>query len=541
MADAVPDLDLVASPPRRDLSYDDISVGDRIGSGGQAVIRAARLPDTEQPPSRVALREPGAGGETLSRDRVESFLDRVETWKTLDERERQKPRWADSEHIVGIVDTGDQLPWVAMEFMDGGNLADRLESESRGLALAEALWIGESVARGVELAHNYGVAHLDLKPENVLFRRTPDGTWDVPKLGDWGLARTLVEQTGTVEGISVEYAAPEQFEPDRFGDPDMLTDVYQLGAILYALVTGRPPYTGGQLSVMNSVLTGDPPRPPAERRGDVPEQLSQLICRCLARDKTDRYRSVASLVEDLVTVRELDIERATGHRQGGTGSESTDGRDLKTKLTIDLETAYYGTETEVMIRRPEPCEECNGQGYPPGTGSKVCPECSGRGQTAGIGQTQQRPTCGCCGGEGTIYNETCSTCHGDGVVLNQATLTVEIPAGIEDAQTLRLSGEGAPGEAGARNGDLLIEIEIEDHPEFERDGGDLVKHRSIPPSQAASGQVIEVETIDRTVEFDLPGGTQSGDTFRLSGLGMPHLREEGYGDLYVVAELSEPH
>ncbi len=152
---------------------------------------------------------------------------------------------------------------------------------------------------------------------------------------------------------------------------------------------------------------------------------------------------------------------------------------------------------------------------------------------------QQRSACRRCGGEGTIHEETCSTCRGDGVVRNQATLAVEIPAGIRDGQTLRMDGEGAPGDGG-RAGDLLIEINVEDHPEFERDGDDLVKREPISFPQAVFGDTIDIETIDGTVEFDLSSGTQSGETFRLSGKGMPRLRGRGHGDLYVKVQVVTP-
>ena len=230
---------------------------------------------------------------------------------------------------------------------------------------------------------------------------------------------------------------------------------------------------------------------------------------------------------------------------GGSRDRPRRGRDLKTELTIDLETAYHGTETEVTVTRPETCSECNGQGHPPDADAQTCPECNGRGQTTRVRQTafgrmQQRSTCRRCGGEGTLYEETCSTCGGDGVVRNRATLAVEIPAGIRDGQTLRMDGEGAPGEPGARNGDLLIEIAVEDHPEFERDGDDLLRREPISFPQAVFGDTIEVETLDGTVEFDLPEGTQSGETFRLSGKGMPRLRGRGHGDLYVEAQVVTP-
>ena len=221
------------------------------------------------------------------------------------------------------------------------------------------------------------------------------------------------------------------------------------------------------------------------------------------------------------------------------------GRDLKTTLKIDLETAYHGTEKELTVTRPERCTDCDGRGYPPGTDSRTCPECNGRGQVTQVQQTafgrmQQRTTCRRCEGEGTLYEQTCSTCRGDGIVRNEATLKVEVPAGIRNGQTLRMEGEGAPGERGARNGDLHVEISVQDHPEFERDGEDLKKREPVSFPQAVFGDTLEVETFDGTVEFDLPAGTQSGETFRLGGKGMPRLRRRGYGDLYVQVQVVTP-
>ena len=221
------------------------------------------------------------------------------------------------------------------------------------------------------------------------------------------------------------------------------------------------------------------------------------------------------------------------------------GNDLKTELSIDLETAYNGAEKELTVVRPEVCDDCDGRGHPPGSGSTTCPECQGRGQTTRVantafGRVQQRSTCRRCEGEGTLYEETCSTCRGDGVVRNEATLQVEVPAGIRDGQTLRMDGEGAPGERGARKGDLLVDISVEDHPEFERDGDDLIRREAISFPQAVFGDTIEVETFDGPVEFDLPAGTQSGETFRLGGKGMPRLRRRGHGDLYVQVQVVTP-
>jgi outer membrane protein assembly factor BamB len=303
MADSpMPDLSTVASPPRQPIEYTELTdAREPIGAGGQAVVYEATLPGGS-PPDRVALKEPSNPG-TLDYETVETFLEEAATWETVDRRERQKPRWADSEYIVGVIDTGEELPWIAMEYMDGGGLDDRLDQHPGGLPLAEALWIGESICRGVELAHNYGIAHLDLKPANVLFRATPDDTWDLPKVADWGLARVLAEQTGTMEGLSVSYAAPEQFEPDEFGDPDMLTDVYQVGALVYALLTGEPPYTGSQLSVLRDVVDGDESTPPSAHRSDVPGALDSAVQIALARSKTDRYRNIATFAQALRAIR----------------------------------------------------------------------------------------------------------------------------------------------------------------------------------------------------------------------------------------------
>jgi len=221
------------------------------------------------------------------------------------------------------------------------------------------------------------------------------------------------------------------------------------------------------------------------------------------------------------------------------------GNDLKTGLEIDLETAYHGAEKQLTITRPERCGTCDGTGHPPGTDSRTCPECEGRGQTTRVQQTafgrmQQTTACRRCEGEGTIYEETCSTCRGDGVVRNEATLTVDIPPGIQDGQTLRLDGEGAPGDGRARNGDLLVEVSVRDHPEFDRNGDDLRKREAVSFPQAVFGDDLAVETLDGTVEFDLPAGTQSGETFRLEGKGMPRLRRRGHGDLYVQVQVVTP-
>jgi len=229
----------------------------------------------------------------------------------------------------------------------------------------------------------------------------------------------------------------------------------------------------------------------------------------------------------------------------GRGGGRSRGRDLKTNLRIDLEEAHDGAEKQLTVRRPERCGDCEGTGHPPGTDSRTCPECDGRGQTTTVQQTplgrvQQTTTCRRCGGEGTLYEETCGTCGGDGVVRNEATLSVEIPAGIRDGQTLRMNGEGAPPEGEGPNGDLLVEVSVADHPEFDRDGDDLRKTQPISFPSAVFGDTIEVETLEGRVELEVPAGTQSGETFRLRNKGMPRLQRRGQGDLYVQVQVVTP-
>ncbi len=231
-----------------------------------------------------------------------------------------------------------------------------------------------------------------------------------------------------------------------------------------------------------------------------------------------------------------DARRRNGPRQG---------QDLRTSLTIDLEEAYEGVSKQLNLARPQACSTCDGAGHPPSANRQRCPECNGRGQVTRVqqsplGRIQQTQTCPRCDGEGELVDEVCSDCGGDGVVREDASLTVDIPAGISDGQTLRMEGEGAPGERGARPGDLLIEVGVADHPDFERDGDDLYTREPISFPQAVFGDTIVIETFDGPVELDVPAGTQSGEVLRLRDMGMPRLRRRGQGDLHVQIQVVTP-
>ena len=235
---------------------------------------------------------------------------------------------------------------------------------------------------------------------------------------------------------------------------------------------------------------------------------------------------------------------------GGSGRRARKGNDVVAQVTVDLEDVHEGVEREVTVRRPAECSDCEGTGHPPGTDSKPCANCNGQGQVTAVQQTplgrvQQTRTCRQCEGAGTVYAETCSTCDGDGRVDERASVTVQVPAGIEDGQTLRLEGEGAPGVNGGPAGDLLVEVAVEESEAFERDGADLHRTEAVTFPEAALGTTITVETLDGAVDLDVPAGTQSGRTFRLEGKGIPRLdrrrrRRTEYGDLYVHVQVYVP-
>jgi molecular chaperone DnaJ len=233
-----------------------------------------------------------------------------------------------------------------------------------------------------------------------------------------------------------------------------------------------------------------------------------------------------------------------GGGRGG-GNRPRQGQDLRTSLQLDLAEAFEGVEREFTVTRPTRCSECDGAGHPPDADERTCPNCNGQGQTTQVQQTpfgrmQQTSTCRRCEGDGTLYSETCSACGGDGQVREESTLSVDIPAGIRDGQTLRMEREGAPGANGGPNGDLLIEVSVADHPDFDREGDDLYYQHPISFPQATFGDTVEIPTLDGTVDMDVPAGTQSGETFRLQGKGMPRLRRRGRGDLFVQVQVVTP-
>ena len=223
------------------------------------------------------------------------------------------------------------------------------------------------------------------------------------------------------------------------------------------------------------------------------------------------------------------------------GSRQQRGDDLRFDLTINFEDAFFGTETEVKLRRLETCQTCHGSGTASGRGPSVCGQCQGRGQLRyQQGFFSVARTCGACGGTGTVITDPCQSCRGEGRATSEFKLKVKIPAGVEDGTRIRYGGEGDAGRGGGPKGDLYIVLTVRPHDFFERHGYDL--HCVIPISfpQATLGAEIEVPGIDGAISLKIPEGTQSGRELRVRSRGVPHLNEKGSGDLVVKVLVQIP-
>jgi len=215
------------------------------------------------------------------------------------------------------------------------------------------------------------------------------------------------------------------------------------------------------------------------------------------------------------------------------------GADLRYNLEITLEEAARGTETKIRIPTLETCDACHGSGAKAGTEPVSCPTCHGQGQVRiqqGFFSLQQ--TCPRCGGSGKFIREPCATCGGAGRVKRQKTLSVKIPAGVDEGDRIRLSGEGEAGVNGGPPGDLYVVIRLKPHAMFQREENDLHCEMPISFTAAALGGEIEIPTLDGSAKVKIPPETQSGRVFRLRGKGIKGVRSHVQGDLlcHVVVE-----
>ncbi|MBR3705754.1 MAG: molecular chaperone DnaJ [Firmicutes bacterium] len=221
------------------------------------------------------------------------------------------------------------------------------------------------------------------------------------------------------------------------------------------------------------------------------------------------------------------------------------GRDLQKAITITFEEAAFGAKKTIEISKYVACSTCNGEGTKPGTSKKTCPRCNGTGQVATMqrtpfGQFQSVTTCDQCGGSGKIIEEPCPDCRGEGKVRKNVTISVDIPAGVDNESVIPIRGQGEPGINGGPAGDLYIVLNVKPHKMFKRNGADLYLEIPISFDQAALGAEIVVPTLEGKVSYKVPAGTQPGTTFRLRDKGIKHLRREAKGDLYVKVNLEVP-
>jgi len=221
------------------------------------------------------------------------------------------------------------------------------------------------------------------------------------------------------------------------------------------------------------------------------------------------------------------------------------GETLQQRIMLSFEEAAFGCEKEITINRTESCDECGGTGAEKGTSVETCSNCHGSGvvmqtQRTPLGMFQTQGACPNCRGTGKIIRKPCKKCGGTGKMRKSRTLKVNIPAGIDDGQSIQLRGQGNAGVNGGPSGDVIVTISIRPHPLFTRDGNNVICEIPISFPQAALGDTLQVPTIDGKVEYTIPEGTQTGTVFRLRGKGIQNVNGRGRGDQYVRVNIEVP-
>lgn len=243
-----------------------------------------------------------------------------------------------------------------------------------------------------------------------------------------------------------------------------------------------------------------------------------------------------------------DIFGGFGFGSGGGGSRGgrrvNRGSNLRVKVKLNLKEIANGAEKKIKVNKHVSCKTCSGSGAKNGQ-YDTCKQCNGSGVVTRVQQTilgamQTQTTCNGCGGEGRIVRDKCNTCHGDGIVREEEIITINMPAGVAEGMQLSMQGKGNAAPRGGINGDLLIVIEEEDHPDLKREGNHLIYSLNISFPDAAMGTSIEIPTIDAKAKIKIEPGTQSGRVLRLKGKGLPDVNAYGRGDLLVEISVYTP-
>jgi molecular chaperone DnaJ len=242
---------------------------------------------------------------------------------------------------------------------------------------------------------------------------------------------------------------------------------------------------------------------------------------------------VLSHMQDLFT------EMFSGGPFGFGGRSSRRGGDLRVQERITLTEAAFGCKREVSVQAPTRCDDCEGAGAAKGTRPEPCGPCRGTGQVSNArGFVMFTAPCAKCGGRGVFIKTPCKTCSGHGLVEKTRKVTVAFPAGIDGGQRLRVPGQGMPGASG--NGDLYVDVELEEDPRFERDGADLVTRVHVPFTVAALGGEVSVPTLEEPLVVKVPPGTQGGHVITHKNRGVPRLDGRGRGALVIEVRVDVP-
>ena len=214
-------------------------------------------------------------------------------------------------------------------------------------------------------------------------------------------------------------------------------------------------------------------------------------------------------------------------------------------IDLTFEEACFGTKKEITISHMEQCSSCHGSGAAEGSHPERCSACGGTGQVKSVqrtpfGSMQTVRTCEACGGKGTIITDPCRTCRGEGIVRRSKKINVNIPGGIDNGQSLSVRGEGDAGKNGGPAGDVLLTVRVKPHKIFVRQGSDIMCDYPISFVQATLGGEVKVPTVDGSVVYNIPEGTQPGTVFRLKGKGAVKLNSNNRGDQYVKVQVEIP-
>ena len=227
-----------------------------------------------------------------------------------------------------------------------------------------------------------------------------------------------------------------------------------------------------------------------------------------------------------------------GGSQRGGGQRVRRGSDLRVKVKLTLSEVASGVEKKIKVKKQVSCSHCNGSGAANGSATTTCTTCNGQGrvnrvQNTILGQMQTAVECPTCGGDGKIIKDKCTHCNGEGIVREDEVITINIPAGVMEGMQLSMSGKGNAARRGGANGDLLILVEEEAHPELIRDENDLIYNLLLTVPMATLGGSVEVPTVEGKVKVTIAPGTQTGKVLRLRGKGLPSVNRYGTGDLLV--------